>query len=200
MRKATFIEKLAPLFSRPFFNSKEAKELGVETSVLNHYVKSGRLEWVQRGVYRFTTDAPAHTIGVRWSDLIQAVVAIPHGVVCLLSALAIYNLTEAMPRQHWIGIPHSKSVKKSRLLKIVHFRNIELGKTEIELEGAQIPIFDRERTIVDAFRLLSRETAIKALRMALRQRGAHKLDLFKLESYSKQLRCNIAPYILSETT
>lgn len=44
---------------------------------------------------------------------------------------------------------------------------MKLGRKEIELDGIMVPIFDRERTVVDAFRLLSRETAIKALKMAL---------------------------------
>jgi hypothetical protein len=39
----------------------------------------------------------------------------------------------------------------------------------MELEGVLVPIFDRERKIIDAFRLLSPETAIKALKMALTQ-------------------------------
>lgn len=199
MRKALYFNKLAPLLDRPFFNSKEAKELGVGTSVLHHYVKAGRLERVQRGLYRSIAEESKFR-GLRWTDLIQAVCAIPHGVICLISALAIYDLTEAIPRQHWIAIPHGKSVKKNRLLKIIHLRNIELGKTSIELEGSVVPIFDRERTIIDAFRLLSRETAIKSLRMALQQKGAAKLDLQKLENYAKQLRCNIEPYLLSETT
>jgi hypothetical protein len=33
-----------------------------------------------------------------------------------------------------------------------------------------LPIFDRERTIVDAFRYLGRETALKALKKALTRR------------------------------
>ena len=197
MKKTTQFEKLAPLFQQPYFNSKEAKNLGIGTSLLHHYVKSGQLKWVQRGVYQYTEAAP---IGFRWQDLILAITSIPHGVICLNSALAIYELAEVMPREHWIGIPHNRSSKKKALIKLIHFRNIELGKTEIELERTRVPIFDRERTIVDAFRLLSRETAIKALRTALHQKGTKKLDLIKLERYAKQLRCNIAPYILSETT
>ena len=103
------------------------------------------------------------------ADLIKAVHSINGGVICLISALAVYDLTKEIPRQHWIGIRHSTSAISSRQIKIVRFRDLELGKIEIELEGACIPIFDRERTIVDAFRLLSRETAINALKSAIAQ-------------------------------
>lgn len=58
-------------------------------------------------------------------------------MVCLASALAIYNLTEEIPRQHWIGIRHGTSAKSNSLVKIIRFRDFELGKTEIELDGAR---------------------------------------------------------------
>jgi predicted transcriptional regulator of viral defense system len=136
----------------------------------------------------------------RWDDLTQAVYSVPGGIVCLISALAIYDLTEEIPRQHWIAIRYGTSAASSRQTKIVRFRNLKLGKTEIELEGTPIPIFDRERTIIDAFRLLSRETAIKALRAAIAKGGKNRLDFVKLEAYAKALRFDIAPYLLSVTT
>jgi predicted transcriptional regulator of viral defense system len=117
-----------------------------------------------------------------------------------VSALAIYDLTEEIPRQHWIAIGHGTSARGGRQIKIVRFRNLKLGKTEIDLEGVTIPIFDRERTIVDAFRLLSRETAIKALKAAIAKGGKNRLDLVKLEAYAKKLRFDIIPYLLSVTT
>ena len=178
--------------------AKEASSLGVGSSVLGHYVKTGRLKRIRRGVYQgidyYNPDS------FRWNDLTEAVYSVPGGVVCLLSALAVYNLTEEIPRQHWIGIRHGTSTKSSRQIKIVRFRNMEMSKTQIEVEGVSIPIFDRERTIIDAFRLLSSETAIKALKTAASIGGKNRLDLVKLQAYAKQLRFNIAPYLLSVMT
>lgn len=77
---------------------------------------------------------------------------------------------------------------------------MNLGKTFINLEGVKIPIFNRERTIVDAFRLLSHESAIKALKMALSQKGKQRLDLKKLQAYAKKLRVNIDPYLMAVST
>ncbi len=62
-----------------------------------------------------------------------------------------------------------------------------------------MPIFDQERTIVDAFRLLSRETAIKALKAATAKGGKNRIDLIKLQAYAKNLRCNVTPYLMSVT-
>jgi hypothetical protein len=77
---------------------------------------------------------------------------------------------------------------------------MELGRTEMDLNGVHIPIFDRERTIVDAFRLLSRETAIKALKMALVPKGWYRLDLNKMQDYAQKLRVDITPYLMTAIT
>jgi predicted transcriptional regulator of viral defense system len=198
MRQKTCLLAITPLLKKPFFTSKDARTLGVSSAALAHYVKTGKLQRIARGLYRGTDYANPSSL--RWNDLTEAVHSIPGGVVCLISALALYDLTEELPRQHWIGIRHGTTARSTRQIRIVRFRNLELGKTKIEIEGVSIPIFDRERTIVDAFRLLSRETAIKALKAAIAKGGKNRLDLVKLEAYAKKLRFNIAPYLLSVTT
>lgn len=197
MRSAAILLTLAPLLEKPYFTSREAKDIGVHPAILSHYVKMGRLKRIRRGVYQGVDYQ--NPSAFRWKDLVEAVYSVRGGVVCLISALAIYDLTEEIPRQHWIAIRHGTSVKTTRGLKIIRYRNMQLGKTEIKLEGTKIPIFDRERTIVDAFRLLSRETAIKALKAAIAKGGKNKIDLVKLQEYTKKLRFNISPYLMSIT-
>lgn len=198
MRPQACLQLLTALFNQPSFTSKEAKILGVPASVLSHYVKVGKLKRIRRGVYQSIDYQNPEAF--RWADLIETVHSISGGVVCLISALAVYDLTEEIPRQHWIGIRHGTSARSSRQIKIVRFRDLDLGKIEIELEGARIPIFDRERTIIDAFRLLSRETAIKALKSAMAQGGKNRIDLIKLEAYAKKLQFDISPYLMSIAT
>ena len=198
MRPQITLSILSPLLKKSFFTSKEALRLGVHPSMLSHYVKTGHLRRVSRGVYQATDyENPS---AFRWEDLIEAAFSVKGGVICLISALAIYDLTEEIPRQHWIAVPHGRSIKANSKLKIIQLRNIELGKTEIELEGSIVSIFDRERTIVDAFRLLSREIAIKALKMAIGAGKKNRIDLVKLQAYAKKLRVNILPYLMSLTT
>lgn len=198
MRPKACLILLTPLLNQPSFTAKEAKNLGVPAAVLSYYVKAGQLKRIRHGVYQAINYQ--NTEAFRWIDLIEAVYSINGGVICLISALAVYDLTEEIPRQHWIGIRHGTSVRSSRQIKIVRFRDLDLGKIEIELEGTRVSIFDRERTIIDAFRLLSRETAIKALKSALAQGGKNRLDLIKLEAYAKKLQFDISPYLLSITT
>lgn len=199
MRKPKGLDILEPLLKKPFFTAQEAKKLGVSTSLLHHYVKSGHLKRLTRGIYQSVNyQSPAGNF--KWEDLIEAVHSVPGGVVCLISALALYNITDEIPRQYWIAVSHKTSIKRASRIKIVRLRDMKLGRTEIILEGIRIPIFDRERTIVDAFRLLSYETAIKALKMALSFQTAQRIDLRKLENYARRLRVNITPYLLTATT
>lgn len=197
MRPAMALLLLTPLFVKPYFTAREAKDLGVSPSVLNHYVKTGNIKRVSRGVYQ--SEQYHNPSAVRWQDLVEAVYSIKGGMVCLISALAVYELTEEIPRQHWIAIRHDTSIGFRQGTKILRYRNMSLGKTEVTLENMKVPIFDQERTIIDAFRLLSRETAIKALKTALAKGGKNRIDLVKLQEYAKKLRFNIAPYLMSLT-
>lgn len=192
------LKQLAPLLKKPSFTSKEARKAGVHPALLSHYAKTGRLERLREGVYR-SPESPVPT-SMQRADLIEAVLSIPNGAICLTSALAIYGLTEEIPRHHWIAISHSTSIKAPRPIKIVRYRNTDLGRTETDLDGIRVPIYDRERTIIDAFRQLSRETAIKALKMALSAQSSERINLVKLQLYAKKLRVPIEPYLLAVTT
>ncbi len=199
MRPKTALHQLKPLLKVPSFTASEAALLGVHPSSLAHYAKRGDLERIARGVYRSPT---APTIeDFRWEDLFIAIQSVKDGVICLISALSIYGLTEEMARSHWIAVAHSTRHRADSSVKVVRMRDIKLGRTEITIGGMRLPIFDRERTIIDAFRSLSRETAIKALKFALATKKREEfIDLEKLRKYAKKLRFPIEPYILTATT
>lgn len=199
MKKPTSLSLIHQLLIQPSFTADEAKQLGVSAAHLGYYIQTGLIRRLGRGIYQ-SADYQGAPENFRWEDLIEAVNSVPGGVICLISALAIYDITEEIPREHWIAVPHATSISRGSKIRIVRFRNMELGRTEVDLGGVRIPIFDRERTIIDSFRLLSRETAIKALKLALSQKGVVRLDLKKLQSYAKKLRYNITPYLITATT
>lgn len=134
----------------------------------------------------------------KWEDLVIVANSVPNGVVCFISALAIYEFTDEVPRRHWIAVPNSTTTPKGPLIRAIRMRDTTTGKTTLKLGREKITIFSRERTIVDAFRYLSIEVAIKALKIAVASR--HRLDLVLLQKYAKRLRVPIAPYLLTVTT
>jgi len=196
MKSMTEFKKLGPHLSRPLFRTSEANELGVSTSLLAYYIKLGFVERVARGVYRGAGVTP--NVDFMWEDLVTTINSIPSGVICLSSALSIYELTDEIPRKHWIAIPNSTTAPKRKNIKAVRMRDIKTEVKVISLGEEKVKIFSIERTLVDAFRFLSKEIAIKALRSAVK--GDKKIDFKKLQSTAKKLRVDINPYLMTVTT
>lgn len=198
MKGKRTLEKLAPFKTSVLFTAEDARKLGVSAALLDYYVKKGDLKRLSRGIYR---DAKAKTnLEFRWEDLIVVALTIPEGAICLLSALAVYGLTEEIPREHWIALPHRLRAPRRDGVRCVRMRDMILGKTEMNVGGTKVPIFDRERTVVDSFRYLGREAAIKALKMYFSKSGKSKPDIRKLREYAKKLRVSIEPYLITVTT
>lgn len=189
---------IAMLTGKSVFTANDARKMGIHPSRLSYYVKIRLIERIARVVYRGVNSEM--DVDFRWEDLVIIAKSVPNGVICLISALAIYDLTEEISRAHWIAIPHATMAPKREYTKFVRMRDMQTGVTKMSLGSEDINIFDRERTIVDAFRYLSLEIAIKALRAAVRTSKEHKLDLKKLRQYAKKFRLNLDPYIFAETT
>src|SRR5690606_30309684 len=100
----------------------------------------------------------------RWFELATTAKRV-NGVICLLSALIYYELSDDFMDEYWIAIAHEHSKIDIPDARIIRMRNFNLGIEEIEMSGLIVKIFDRERTIVDAFRLLDIETAMRALKV-----------------------------------
>ena len=151
-----------------------------------------------RGLYRVAEASSG--VDLDFEELVLTAPSIPKGVVCLISALCYYNLTDQIMREYWIAIPNTDKSPKRPHTRIVRMRNMSLGLTTVKMGKYKVKIFDRERTIVDAFRYLSDEIAIKALQAYLKLSSQQKVDLPKLSRYAKTLRININPYIMPLTT
>lgn len=197
MRKLKYMKQLKPFYTAPCFTIEEAAKQGVPRHALAYLAKRGDLERVYPGAYRFSEYEPE--VEFQWENLGLIASGISESVICLISALVFYGLTDQVMREIWLAVPHQSHPPKRPNTKIVRMRNTDLGKTSISLGEYRVQIFDRERCIVDAFRYLSKEIAIKALQRYFQGKNA-KPDPKKLGAYAKKLRVNITPYILSCTT
>ncbi len=191
-------QQLKPLLDKSLFKASEANELGVSSSLLSYYVKTGLIERIDRGIYR-GIDRELD-VDFRYENLVLISQSIPDGVVCLISALTLYDLTDEIARAHWIAVSNSSRAPRRKGARIIRMRNMELGRTTLAVGSEKVQIFNIERTIVDSFRYLGVEIGVKALRAALSKSGKEKLDLKKLQEYAKKLRVKIVPYIMAVTT
>jgi len=197
MRQLKYMKQLEPFRKVPFFTTKEAEKQGIPRHALAYLKKKGDLKRISPGIYRFYEYEPE--VEFQWENLALIASSIPESIICLISALVFYGLTDQVMREIWLVVPHKAHPPKRPNTRIVRMRNTDLGKTSITLGEYRVQIFDRERSIIDAFRYLSKEIAIKALQRYFQSKEA-KPDPKKLGAYAKKLRVNITSYILSCTT
>lgn len=132
----------------------------------------GELERVGRGLY-----VPAHAVIAEHHTLVEAAARVPHGVVCLLSALRFHGLGTQAPHEVWLAIDRKarKPTADWPPLRIVRFSGeaLAFGVERHELEGVPVKITSREKTVADCFKYRNKiglDVALEALREYLRLR------------------------------
>lgn len=180
--------KLGKLEQKPFFTTQEATKQGISPRMLAYYAETGVIERIVRGVY-CSKNYESTNEDLQWEDLAIAASNIKGGVVCLISALVYYELTDEMMKEFWIAVDNDNSKAKFPMAKIIRMRNMDLGVQTIKMAGIKIKVFDIERTIIDSFRLLDLETAMKALKIYLSGKKG-KPNINRLNKYIKELRAS----------
>lgn len=163
---------------------RQAADLGMSASGLYRAARSGRYDKIARGIYR-DADAPA----ADW-DWIEAATRRHDATICLTSALAHYELTDAIPSALDIAIPRSARIPAGDSAIAWHLfdRNtFDLSRNEIEIPGSTltIGIYSPERCIADAFRLRA-DTGYELGRDALREwlrRGGKPAQLMEVAAH-----------------
>ena len=170
----------------PSFTTQDAHQEGVSPRMLSFYVKKGYLFRHAHGLYCMASHEMRGK-DAQWEDLAVAAHRIKGGVICLISALAYYEMTDEFMRAFWIAVDRHNSKVKYPRARLVRMSDLQLGVQEIKLAGLPVKIFDIERTIVDAFRFLSFETAMQALKLYVKgEKG--RPDFNKICRYAKKLR------------
>jgi len=150
---------------------------GIPRQYLRLAKEQGKVTRVARGLY-VATDADV----TEHHDLALAAKRVPHGVVCLLSALRFHELTTQMPFEVWLAIDAKARLPKTEYppLRIVRFSGAALtyGATPHTIEGVTVRITTPARTVADCFKYRNKiglDVALEALRDCSHQRKA-RLD------------------------
>ena len=88
--------------------------------------------------------------------LAEACKRVPHGVVCLLSALRFHGLTTQSPHEMWLAIGSKvwrPQVDHPRL-RFVRFasRALQAGVEEHTIEGVVVRVYNPAKTVADCFK------------------------------------------------
>ena len=197
MTRSKYSKAFKVLSKKAIFSSAEGRKAGIPPRMLAYFYQKGMIEKVSRGMYKIK-DIDFDS-AFEWEDLAITALSIPNGVICLISALCYYGLTDEIMREFWIAIPHATTAPSRKNTRIARMRNITFGKTTVKIGNKKIKIFDRERTVVDSFRYLDKETALKSLKAYLNASQDTKPDIDKLLKYAKKLRVDLTPYISAFT-
>lgn len=154
---------------------------GVDRTCIRRLCRDGFLVRTGRGLYQaIDAETGAH------HSLVEASQTLPHGVVCLLSALQFHGLTTQAPHQVWMMIGSRKWAprKPPVSLRIIRATGAALadGVERHEIEGLQVPISCAAKTVADCFKHRNKvgvDVAIEALRDCLGQRKCAVDDLWR---------------------
>ncbi len=123
------------------FATAQARAVGYRSSQLAYHVGTGRFRRIRRGVYRLAQfpAAPHEDLYVAWLEVG------PRAVVSHDSALAVYELSDALPAAVHLTVPRSAS-RRRRAGLILH-RNALDARDVTRYLG--LPITTVPRTIAD---------------------------------------------------
>ena len=157
--------------------TSEALDLGIHPRTLYALRDAGALERLGRGLYRLVELPPLSN-----PDLVTVALKAPHGVICLVSALAFHELTTQIP--HEVDLAIEQGAEPPRIehppLRIFRFSGAAWreGVETHEIDEVPVRIYSPAKSVADAFKMRNRvglNVAIEALKR-YRQRFAGGLD------------------------
>jgi predicted transcriptional regulator of viral defense system len=189
----------APSLSKmTVFRSRDVAAVGLSRTALGRFVAAGTIERVGRGLY-----AGVNARVTEQHTLVEAAKRVPKGIVCLLSALRFHRLTTQTPHEVWLAIDVKarKPAADWPPLRIVRFSGAARtqGVEAHTLEGVELHVTSREKTVADCFKYRNKiglDVALEALREYLRGGQRSVDDLVRAAEVCRVARV-MRPYIES---
>jgi predicted transcriptional regulator of viral defense system len=174
----------------------EAIRLGVHPRTLYAMRDAGTIERLSRGVYRLASMPPLGN-----PDLVAVALRVPEGVLCLLSALAVHDLTTQIP--HEVHLALKRGAEPPRLehppVRVFWFTG-EAFTSGIErhvLDGVGVRVYGAAKTVADCFKYRNKiglDVALEALKLYLRKKRGLPDDLMR-SARACRVESVIRPYV-----
>lgn len=193
----TAANKIAALVRKQgVLRARELAPLGIARATLTRLERAGTLRRVGRGLY-VSADAEL----TEHHTLAEIVKRVPHGVICLVSALQFHELTTQAPSEVWIAIANKarKPVADWPPLRVVRFsaKALDQGVESHHINSVPVKITSAARTVVDCFkyrREVGLDVAIEALRDYMRPRS-RDIDAVVRAAQLQRVANVMRPYI-----
>ena len=170
-----------------FDSASHLKEAGIPYSVVKKNLKEGKIIRLRRGFYQWHEIDETNEVSV-------VVGLFPDGILCMDNALFYYGYSDRTPTEWHIAV--NKDTSKVRFniqypfIKPYYYEphTLSIGIAKGTINGIEISVYDRERTICDYLRNASnidREIFNKAVQGYI---ADPKKSIANLIDYSKRLR------------
>lgn len=160
--------------------SRDLAEHGVPREYLRILQEKGKIQRSGRGLYMLA-DADV----TQQHSVVEAAKKVPAGVICLLSALRLHDLTTQAPFEVWMAIDVKawKPKVDHPPLRIVRFSGQALteGIQTRKIEGISVRFYNPAKTVADCFKYRNKiglDVALEALRDCRRKRKATMDELW----------------------
>lgn len=182
MMKSTVLEQILNIIKvKGVLRPRELDAYGIPREYLRRLHERGRIVRVGRGLY-VLPDAEV----TEYHTITQAAKRVPHGIICLLSALQFHGLTTQMPFEVWMAIESKARQPKvdQPVMRFVRFSGAayEEGIEQHTIEGVQVKVYNPPKTVADCFKFRNKiglDVALEALRDCLRQKKCTADSLWK---------------------
>jgi len=181
---------------RGVLRARELPALGIPRVTLTRLHRAGLLERVGRGLYRsLDADVSEH------HTLAEASKRVPHGVVCLISALRFHGIGTQAPFEVWLAI--DRRARKPKVdyppLRIVRFAHMDRRHAIAVylVDGVKVRVTSPARTVAECFRYRNKigiDVAIEALRDYRSTRKGSTDELWKAAELLR-VKAVMRPYL-----
>jgi predicted transcriptional regulator of viral defense system len=170
---------LPPSVADGVLRARDLARMGLSRQRIQRLLQQGALVRVGRGLYSRPDAAVTEN-----HTLAQVCARVPHGVICLLSALQFHHLTTQNPWQVWLLVESHARTPKLDYPPLRIFRAsgeaFTAGVAEHEIESVVVRVTNIAKTVADCFKYRNKvglDVALEALRECLRYRRATVSEL-----------------------
>ncbi|MDD3401973.1 MAG: type IV toxin-antitoxin system AbiEi family antitoxin domain-containing protein [Hespellia sp.] len=167
--------------------TSQLNENGIYYRNLKQLIDNGEVEQIRRGYYQYMDENS-------FSDIPLIAKLFPDSIICMESALDYYGYTERTPSAWHIAVDNKSARTRFEIdypLIKPHFiatDRLLAGAVKVKIDGVEISIYDRDRTICDCLlhrKKIDAEVFNFAIQHYLRD---DKKDRVRLAEYAKLLR------------
>jgi len=176
--------------------TKQVLKEGIHRRTLYEMRDSGDLIQLQRGVYQLEQDGFSGN-----PDLVVIAKKIPKARICLISALAIHELTDEIPHVVHLALPTSswEPTLDYPPIKVYRFseKTYQVGIRTLNQDGVEIQVYSPAKTVADCFKFRNQiglSVAVEALKRTLAEKKATVKEILE---YARLCRVEkvIKPYL-----